>query len=130
MKIFFSVTCLLAFFSTSNAQGFKVTLQTPNYQNGLAYLTYYYGKNINIEDSAVINEKGVAVFERNEKLLPGVYSIVFPGKNKLFDFLVDTEQVISIKADTTDLISKTVVTGSTENVLFQQYQKFVAFKGE
>ncbi len=129
MKIFFSVTCLLVFFSTSNAQGFKVTLQTPNYQNGLAYLTYYFGKNINIEDSAVINEKGVAVFERNEKLLPGVYSIVFPGKNKLFDFLVDTEQVISIRADTTDLISKTVVTGSTENVLFQQYQKFIALKG-
>jgi thiol-disulfide isomerase/thioredoxin len=129
MKIFFSVAVLLAFFSTSTAQAFKVTLQTANYQAGLAYLTYYYGKSINIEDSAIINEKGMAVFEKNEKLLPGVYSIVFPGKNKLFDFLVDTGQVISIKADTTDLISKTIVTGSKENILFQQYQKFVALKG-
>jgi len=48
--------------SASFAQGFKVTLQTPNYTNGLAYLTYYYGKNINIEDSAIISDKGVAVF--------------------------------------------------------------------
>ncbi len=116
-------------FSASFAQGFKVTLQTPNYTGGLAYLTYYYGKNINIEDSAIISDNGVAVFEKNEKLLPGVYSIVFPGKNKLFDFLVGKEQEISIKADTTDLINKTTVTGSKENVLFQQYQKFVAAKG-
>ncbi len=129
MKIFFSSCVFLILFSASFAQGFKVTLQTPNYTNGLAYLTYYYGKNINIEDSAIISDKGVAVFEKNEKLLPGVYSIVFPGKNKLFDFLVDKEQEISIKADTSDLINKTTVTGSKENILFQQYQKFVATKG-
>ncbi len=129
MKIIFSLILFLALFSTSIAQGFKVTLQASQYKDGLAYLTYYYGKNINIEDSALINEKGIALFERNEKLLPGVYSIVFPGKNKLFDFLVDTEQVISVKADTTDLINKTIVTGSEENILFQQYQKFVASKG-
>jgi thiol-disulfide isomerase/thioredoxin len=129
MKIFFSVSVFLILFSNSIAQGFKVTLQTPNYKNGLAYLTYYYGKNINIEDSAIISDKGVAVFEKNEKLLPGVYSIVFPGKNKLFDFLADKEQAISIKADTADLINKTIVTGSKENILFQQYQKFVAVKG-
>ena len=129
MKVFFSVSVFLVLSSTSIAQSFKVTLQTPNCKSGLAYLTYYYGKNINIEDSAIISDKGVAVFEKNEKLLPGVYSIVFPGKNKLFDFLADKEQVISIKADTTDLINKTIVTGSKENILFQQYQKFVAAKG-
>src|SRR5450631_3970159 len=129
MKIFFSVSVFLVLSSTSIAQSFKVTLQTPNCKSGLAYLTYYYGKNINIEDSAIISDKGVAVFEKNEKLLPGVYSIVFPGKNKLFDFLADKEQVISIKADTTDLINKTIVAGSKENILFQQYQKFVAAKG-
>ena len=75
----------------------KLLYKHPITTDGLAYLTYYYGKNINIEDSAIISDKGVAVFEKNEKLLPGVYSIVFPGKNKLFDFLVDKEQVISIK---------------------------------
>ena len=129
MKILFTVTIFLAAFSISNAQGYKVTLQTPDYNSGIAYLTYYYGKNINIEDSAVVNNKGVVIFQKNEKLLPGVYSIVFPGKNKLFDFLVDKEQIITIKADTSDLINKTTVTGSKENILFQQYQKFVSSKG-
>jgi len=129
MKIFFCVAVFFRFLPCANAQGFKVTLQTPDFHGGLVYLTYYYGKSINIEDSAIINEKGVAVFQKNEKLLPGVYSIVFPGKTKLLDFLVDQEQVISIKADTSDLINKTVVTGSSENELFQQYQKFIATKG-
>ena len=106
----------------------KLLCKRPITIAALAYLTYYYGKNINIEDSAFISDKGIAVFQKNEKLLPGVYSIVFPGKNKMFDFLVDKEQVISIKADATDLINKTIVTGSKENILFQQYQKFVSFK--
>lgn len=130
MKIFFSVSVLLMLSAAANAQGFKVTLQTPDYKSGLTYLTYYYGKNINIEDSAIISDKGVAVFEKKEKLQPGVYSIVFPGKNKLYDFLIDKEQVISIKADTSYLINKTIVTGSKENILFQKYQKFVASKGD
>ena len=129
MKIFFSAAIFLTVSSASMAQGYKVTLQTPNYNSGIAYLTYYYGKNINIEDSAVVSNKGVAVFQKKEKLQPGVYSIVFPGKNKMFDFLVDKEQVISIKADTADLNNKTTVTGSKENILFHQYQKFVAAKG-
>ena len=129
MKIFLSALSFLAILMPSFAQGYKVTLQTPNYNSGIAYLTYYYGKNINIEDSAVVNNKGIAIFQKKEKLLPGVYSIVFPGKNKLFDFLVDTEQIINIKADTIDLINKTTVTGSKQNILFQQYQKYVATKG-
>ncbi len=129
MKIIFTVLVFLVAFSNLNAQGFKVTLQTSEYNSGLAYLTYYYGKSMNVEDSALINSKGIAVFQKKEKLSPGVYSIVFPGKNKLFDFLVDKEQTINIKADTADLINKTIVTGSKENILFQQYQKYVASKG-
>lgn len=84
---------------------------------------------MNVEDSAVVNSKGVAIFQKKEKIPPGVYSIVFPGKNKFYDFLVDKGQNITIKADTTDLINKTTVEGSNENILFQQYQKFAAAKG-
>lgn len=84
---------------------------------------------MNVEDSAFVNTKGIALFKKNQKLQPGIYSIVFPGKNKLIDFLVDKEQIIFIKADTADLLNKTMVTGSKENILFQQYQKFIVIKG-
>ena len=123
------LTSLLLFLLTCTtllSQGYKVTLQTPNYKSGLAYLTYYYGKTLNVKDSAIVNSSGTAVFHKATKLEPGIYSIVFPGKNKLFDFLVDKDQVITIKADTTDLINKTSVSGSKENILFDEYQRFIA----
>jgi peroxiredoxin len=112
-----------------DSAGYKVTFQTPNYKSGLVYLTYYYGKNIDIQDSALLNEHGIAVFKKNKKLQPGIYAIVFPGTKRLVDFLVGDEQVISIKSDTSDLLNKTSVTGSKENIPFQQYQKFIASKG-
>lgn len=129
MKKFFSTLILFLIAFVAKSQ-YQVTLQTSNYKSGLAWLTYYYGKNINVEDSALVNAKGVAVFKKSQKLQPGIYSIVFPGKNKLVDFLVDKEQFITIKADTADLINKTIVTGSKENAFFQQYQKFIVLKGK
>lgn len=128
MKKFFTLFGVLLITGIAKSQ-YHVTLQTPNYKSGLAYLAYYYGKNINVEDSAVINSKGIAVFKKNQKLEPGIYSIVFPGKNKLVDFFVDKEQTIIINADTSDLLNKTIVTGSKENTLFHQYQKFIITKG-
>ncbi len=124
------ITLILIIVACAAKSQYRITLQTPNYKSGLAYLTYYYGKNINVEDSALVNNKGIAIFKKNQKLQPGIYSIVFPGKNKLIDFLADQEQIITVKSDTTDLLNKTIVTGSKENNLFQQYQKYIAIKGK
>ena len=129
MKKTFILLLLLILAFAGKSQKYQVTLHTPNFTSGLAYLTYYYGKNINIEDSAIVNSNGVAVFTKNQTLLPGIYSIVFPGKSKLLDFFVDKEQVITIKADTSDLINKSSVSGK-ENPLFLQYQKFISVKGK
>ncbi|MEP7163074.1 MAG: DUF4369 domain-containing protein [Ferruginibacter sp.] len=128
MRITFTLLIALLAFKHSIAQGYLVTLQAPGYQSGLAYLTYHMGKNLNIADSAAVNNKGVAIFKGDTKLPPGIYAIVFPGKNLTADFFIDKEQTISIFADTTDLPNMKV-TGSKENALFQQYQKFVATKG-
>ena len=117
-------------FLSVNAQSYKVTLQAPQYKSGIAYLTYHMGKNLNIEDSAAVSNSGIAIFQAKRKLQPGIYAMVLPGKSKLVDFFVDKEQVISVKIDTTDLLNKTVITGSKENILFEQYQKTMATKGK
>jgi len=57
--------------------------------------------------------------------------VVLPGKRITVDFFIDKEQLVSLKiADTADLINKTVVTGSKENILFQQYQQYISVKGK
>jgi thiol-disulfide isomerase/thioredoxin len=122
---------LFSFFVfTAGAQSFKITLQAPGYTNGIAYLTYHSGKNLNVEDSAAVNTKSTAIFEGKRKLPGGIYSVVLPGKTKLVDFFIDKEQLINIKIDTTDLLNKTVITGSKENIAFQDYQKYMAVKGK
>ena len=125
ITLFLSIT-----FLSVNAQSYKVTLQAPQYKSGIAYLTYHMGKNLNIEDSAAVSNSGIAIFQAKRKLQPGIYAMVLPGKSKLVDFFVDKEQVISVKIDTTDLLNKTVITGSKENILFEQYQKTMATKGK
>lgn len=114
--------------SASKGQGYSVTLKTPSYKSGIAYLTYHMGKNLNIEDSAAVNNQGVAVFKGKKTLPGGIYAIVFPGKNLTADFFIDKEQVISITADTANL-SNMLVIGSKANSLFQEYQRYVAVKG-
>jgi len=116
-------------FNAAFAQGYQVTLQSPNYKSGIAYLTYYMGSNFNVADSAAFSNKGTAIFKGATKLPPGIYVIFFPGKRLRTEFLIDKEQAIYVTADTTDLVNKTIVTGSKENILYDQYQKFAAVKG-
>jgi len=130
MKQLFSFWILSIASVTLSAQNFTVTLQAPQYKTGIAYLTYHMGKNLNVEDSAAVTSKGTAVFTGKRKLPPGIYALVMPGKRITVDFFIDKEQVISVRLDTTDLVNKTIVTGSKENVLFQQYQRYIAVKGK
>lgn len=131
MKLFLSFFLFLFAVTIADAQGYKVTLHAPQYHSGLVYLTYYYGKNMNVQDSAIINAKGVAVFEGKRTILPGVYSVVLPRKTKIFDFLIAKKQIINISIpDSSDIIDKTTITGAEENHLFQEYQKFASAKGK
>jgi hypothetical protein len=130
MKRSIALLLTIFLFVGAQAQEFKITLHSVNYKSGIAYLAYYMGKDLDAEDSAVINSAGVAVFTGKRRLPGGIYSIVFPGKNKAVDFLIDTERVLTIKADTSDLINKVTVTGSKVNPAFFRYQKFIAEKGK
>src|SRR5690349_21153092 len=103
MRILFTFFFAVVIGSLVSAQSFTVTLQAPQYNSGIAYLTYHMGTNLNVEDSAGVNSKGVAVFTGKRKLPPGIYAMVLPGKRITLDFLVDKEQVITVKVDTTDL---------------------------
>ncbi len=123
----FFITALTT--STAFSQGYQVTLKAPGYRSGITYLTYYMGSNFNIADSAAISNEGIAVFKGLANLAPGIYAIFFPGKALRTEFLIDKDQVISITADTADLVNKTFVTGSKENELYAEYQKFAAAKG-
>lgn len=129
MKKYQLLLFALAVCNAAFSQGYQVSLKAPDFKSGITYLTYYMGSNFNVADSAAISNKGTAVFKGATKLPPGIYAIFFPGNRQRVEFLVDKEQVIAVTADTSDLINKTMVTGSKENILYEQYQRFAAAKG-
>ncbi len=130
MKRYLIILAATFCLATARSQNYKVTLQTSQYKSGVAYLTYHMGKNLNVEDSAAVSNKGLAIFSGKRILPAGIYALVLPGKSKSVDFLIEKEQVITITTDTTDLLSKTIVTGSPANILLQQYQKTIAAKAQ
>ena len=128
MKKLLSLFTAILFVFIAGAQGYNIKLQS-NYKAGIVYLTYYMGKDFILQDSSAVSNTGLAVFKATKKLPGGIYVIVFPGKRLTADFLIDKEQNISIVADTNRL-DKIQITGSPANVLFKQYQAFVAVKGK
>jgi thiol-disulfide isomerase/thioredoxin len=128
MKKIFTTLLVLFIAKMTFAQAYTINVQAKGYKGGLTYFTYYSGSNLNIQDSAIMKKDGSVVFSGKTKLLGGIYVLVLPDRRRV-DFLIDKEQKITIKLDSTDLVFKTVITGSKENILYQQYQKTVTTKG-
>lgn len=108
---------------------FRITVNAKQFDSGWAYLCFHQGKNMNIEDSALVNKKGTVVFSGNKILPGGIYAFVFPGKRMWMDFFINGERFLDINIkDTLDLLSSEIK-GSNENGLFFDYQKFIQVKG-
>jgi thiol-disulfide isomerase/thioredoxin len=109
--------------ATANA-GHQIQITLKPYQDTKIYLGTNYGNARTFADSCMLNNKSEGVFESKQKLTPGIYFVVSPKMSILFDFIVDDNQHFKIVADTLDLKNITI-TGSNENVLFQNYSKSI-----
>jgi hypothetical protein len=108
----------------STATGHAIQISLKPYQNTKIYIGTNYGNNRVLADSCVLNEKSEGIFKGAQKLTPGIYFLVNPKYNILFDFLVDDAQNFKIIADTTNVSNYTIV-GSKENDLFKEYSAAV-----
>lgn len=104
----------------NSGRAIQITLKP--YQNTKIYIGTNYGKNKVLADSCLLNEKSEGVFTAKQKLTPGIYFVISPKYNILFDFIVDEAQHFKIIADTLAL-NKVEIIGSKENELFQSYSK-------
>lgn len=126
--LFISVFAL--FFSNSllAKDGYDITIKVKGIADTVCYLAYHYGHQVYVEDTFTINKNGVCNFKGNKILAPGIYVAVLP-KSKFFEFLVPlNEQKFTIETDTSDFTGTMKVTGSKENELFSNYQKFLNTK--
>jgi thiol-disulfide isomerase/thioredoxin len=110
----------------AKAQGFRITVNYKPVEKGYLYLGYYFGNQKYVQDSAIIQPNGQAVFSGAEKLTGGLYLIVDPGKKTFFDILIDKDQDFSIKIDTSNFTIASI-TGSRENDYLVAYKNASAY---
>jgi hypothetical protein len=111
-------------------QGYEIKIALKPYRNAKIYLGYYYGKMKAIADSTIINENSAGSFKGKEPLHGGIYFIVSPSKEILFEVLIDKDQDFSIAADTTNLPGSIKFSGTTDNTQFQSYSGFANQTGQ
>ncbi|MEO6314902.1 MAG: DUF5106 domain-containing protein [Chitinophagaceae bacterium] len=126
LSCFFIVSQLCA----QTTAGYSIGITLKPYKNQYIYLGYYYGKIKALADSVLLNSTSTGVFKGKEKLNGGIYFIVSPRKEILFELLLDKQQNFTIQADSANLPASVKFTNSPENVLFQAYSKFAGNNGK
>ncbi len=130
LKTYFLFLSTFLFASAFSQHGYHINITLKPYKNSQIYLAYYYGKLKAVADSITLDDKSTGVFAGKEKLPGGIYFIVSPKKEIVFELLIDSQQNFSIAADTTDVMNNITFTGSPENKLFQSYTAFASKDGK
>lgn len=92
--------------------------------NGNSYvsLAYHLGDRQYIKDTIYTDDKGHALYRKQEALEKGLYMIIFPDNN-LFEMIISDDQEFSISCNVEDIINTLSFTGSGENSAFIKYRK-------
>ena len=127
MKFKYFITLILALslqgFSLLNGQtGHSVGITVKGAPETKIRLAYHLGSEQYIKDSLTTDRDGRGRFTGSEKLLPGVYMIVFPG-NTFFEFLAGEDQHFDVSCDLKDPVGTLAFRGSDENDRFLEYQR-------
>jgi hypothetical protein len=128
-NLLFSFLFLILFNFSFSQSGYQIRVNLKAYKESKVWLGYYYGKLKAVADSTTLDASGNGSFKGKEKLLGGVYFVVSPNKEILFEVLIDSHQHFSIVADTGSFPAQVKFTGSPDNTLFQSYTQYMATQG-
>ncbi|HYF32605.1 MAG TPA: thioredoxin-like domain-containing protein [Chitinophagaceae bacterium] len=104
-------------------EGYNIPISVKPYKNTYVYLGYHYGKRKALADSALLDENGKGVFKGPKPLGGGIYFVVSPKKEILFELLIDKQQHFSIEADSSSMPEGIKFTNSPDNTLFLSYTR-------
>jgi Domain of unknown function (DUF5106)/Thioredoxin-like len=119
---------LSSFWLTAHAQsaapkGHEIKVTLKPFTSGYIFLGHHFGSKQYLVDSAKLNARSEVVFSGKDKLIGGVYMLIYPRKNGWIEMIVDKQQHFSVVADSANSINGTTFTNSPDNTLFVAYQK-------
>ncbi|MCK4661381.1 MAG: DUF5106 domain-containing protein [Bacteroidales bacterium] len=121
---FLFLLLLISFTINCFADGYKIKVHIKGLKDVDLYLGYHFADKKFVVDTIKIDNKGNGIFEGNEPLKKGIYLIVMPNKT-YFEILIDNDQEFSVETDTTDYINNMKFSGSSENNIFLNYNKYM-----
>lgn len=126
---FFATILLISFSLPGFSQnGYEIKITLKPFKNQYVYLGHYYGKQLPIIDSVMLNDKSEGVLKGPKKLGGGIYLIGYPDRSHNFEVLIDQNQKFSIIADTSKINSLSFQ-NSPENLSFRAYQDYMNRNG-
>ncbi len=126
-SIYISVVLLLAISCAGLSQdkAYEIKVKVNKFKGDVLYLGYPYGDKKYLADTAEINDKGEFVFDGTTELDGGLYFIYSPAPKSLYFDLIVAEPKFSLETDTVDIADHMKSSGSLENEIFFNFQRFM-----
>ncbi len=126
-KLFFLLWILFLSVSgkTLLAQSYEIRIEINGLKDEPLIMGHYLSKTTLVDDTAITNNNGIAVFKGSKKLPEGMYLIVLPN-SAYFEMIVGDDQKFSLETDTTEFIKNMKIKGSEENTQFRNFQLFMS----
>lgn len=121
--VILSAICLPSF---SANDGYKIKIKFNGLKDTVCFLGNYFGDKQYYKDTARVDANGLCVFDGQEPLPGGIYSVIF--NNMLLFEVVVNEPIIEIETDTANYVKNMVIKKSEENKLFYKQLLFVGDK--
>ena len=126
---FFSVLAALFLIvpCTLSGQGYRIEVNMEGLSNDTLILGEYFTSRMVPKDTLVLDKSGYGVFESSVAFQGGLYLIYFSPKY-FFDLLLGDDQILVIKADTSDFSGSIEFEGSEDNLIFFEYKNHLQMK--
>jgi len=108
-------------------QGYRVEVTMAGLSEDTLILGEYFTSRMIPKDTIVLDQRGKGVFEGEVPFGGGLYLIYF-SPSHYFDLLLDSDQVLAVKADTSDIQGSITFEGSEDNRIFLEYKKTLQLK--
>ena len=106
------------------SQGYEIKIKINNLSDTTVILGHYLNKSMYPDDTLRLDKKGQGVFKGKNKLPGGMY-VVFLPSTKFFEILIGDNQKFYIETDTSNFIDNMIIKGSEENIIFNDFQKYM-----
>lgn len=115
-------------FAKDGNGGYDIKVHIEGLKDTALYLGNHYGDKQYVRDTIRLDQNGWGAFKGPDTLPGGIYLVILP--NKTYFEILPIEQKFTVETDTLDYVQNMKITGSLENTLFNEHQRFIIKKSQ